>query len=295
MIDKVLQQAASSSLFRLGPRAAAKSGMDSILDAVARKDPAKAQELKEKQEKADSLLNQLAATRKDVNTQRKEAARQKIEQIKAQLKALRFMAGANPKAAAQQAKQLARELSSAVKDYAASGGGMSGIDTAGAGMSAAPAGDAQAAGAASAPAEAPAAATTGEATAVPQASVQDTAGGAKDAEQPGTIATAETREEKTPAAEAQPAPGESEDDAFKREIKRIMQELKNVIEDARRKLRHDAKTEGNGRTMTAERDLNDAGKALAETEKALGQIGMDATGMPGGGIGGLFAAVDISI
>lgn len=63
----------------------------------------------------------------DPSEARKARARQKIEEIKKQLEALRVLAAVNPEAAARQAARLSRELATAVKEYASAGGDTSSL------------------------------------------------------------------------------------------------------------------------------------------------------------------------
>lgn len=80
--------------------------------------------LSKEQQETQDLIQRLEANKKTLSEQQKEAARRKVEQIKAKLEALRFLAASNPEAAAKEAARLARELAAASKQYAnASGGG----------------------------------------------------------------------------------------------------------------------------------------------------------------------------
>lgn len=81
-----------------------------------------AQTLREQQEKAAQSLKLLEAARQDIATQRKDNARRKIDQVRAQLAAVRMMGRGDPKAVARHVARLARELSSASRDYASTGG-----------------------------------------------------------------------------------------------------------------------------------------------------------------------------
>ena len=106
---------------------------------------------------ARAAMEALQQRRTQASDERKAAAKQKIEQLKARLQMLQSMAAADPKGAARLAAQLARELKAAVKEYSAGGGAgfgsIGGADTA----VQAPAPDAEPAAAASASTDAAAA------------------------------------------------------------------------------------------------------------------------------------------
>lgn len=76
---------------------------------------------------ARAAAETLKARSSEASEERKAAARQKIEQLKARLQMLRSMAGIDPKGTARLAAQIARELGAAVKAYAAAGGSPSGV------------------------------------------------------------------------------------------------------------------------------------------------------------------------
>ena len=100
---------------------------DNLLRMIAEKDPDKADAFKQKLEEWNRTADMLKTAKKDFSEQRKAAAREKIEQIKKELQMLQMLAVTNPKAAARRLAQLSRELSAAVKSYAAASAG-SGVD-----------------------------------------------------------------------------------------------------------------------------------------------------------------------
>ena len=103
--------------------AAPKASSDNpLINVLSKSDTAKAQSWRDEQAQTSQLLKQLAASKTTASAERKEAARQKIQQLKAQIQALRMMAQGDPKTVARQAAQLARELASAVREYAGDGG-----------------------------------------------------------------------------------------------------------------------------------------------------------------------------
>lgn len=78
----------------------------------------------EKVRRAQDALDALKQNNAVRKQQRKAAAREKIERLKKELEMLRMSGGlGDPKAIARRAKQIARELGAAAKEYAAAGGG----------------------------------------------------------------------------------------------------------------------------------------------------------------------------
>jgi hypothetical protein len=221
---------------------------------------------------------------KDMGAERKAAAREKVEQIKAKLKMLRLLASVNPKAAARQAAQLAKELAAAVKEYAAAGGGgnlsggggvgsfdadagtVSNVPTAtdgGAGNAAGA--DAAAAGAAVPPT--PDAASTS----IPTENTQgkDAAKHSDDAEKTtteeedaaGDTATSDTQPQAAlqaqVAAARQDAEDKRADTEFANEVKRIKAQLQNILETAKRKLQTSKNKDIHNQIMQGEKALKD--------------------------------------
>ncbi len=137
---KTAAQAAQKQAAAAAPKV---SSSNPLIDVLSKSDPAKAQAWRDEQAQTSQLLKQLAASKTTASAERKEAARQKIQQLKAQIQALRMMAQGDPKTVARQAAQLSRELASAVREYAGSGGGsdMNVSATTGAATNVAPAGD----------------------------------------------------------------------------------------------------------------------------------------------------------
>lgn len=100
-------------------------------DTTAREDRLKAA-AEARLREARAAAETLKARSSQASEDRKAAARQKVEQLKARLQMLRSMATVDPKGTARLAAQLARELGSAVKAYAAAGGNTSGMSATGA-------------------------------------------------------------------------------------------------------------------------------------------------------------------
>jgi hypothetical protein len=77
-------------------------------------------EARAKQGTAEETLAQLQQANRSMATDRKAAAKQKLDQAKARLQMLRMFAG-DPRAMARQAKQIAQEIREAARAYGAAG------------------------------------------------------------------------------------------------------------------------------------------------------------------------------
>lgn len=114
-----------SSLLPPSYSSSAKTGSaraPSLLEALAKRDPEKDHMLDDVQSQLKQTLLSVRSSKSNAKEQAKAAAREKITRLKEQIKTLRMMAGADPKAVAQQAARLAKELAAAIKDYASAGG-----------------------------------------------------------------------------------------------------------------------------------------------------------------------------
>lgn len=97
--------------------------VQSPFSALAKTDPERAQMLQDVQSRLGQALSTARSVKTNSKEQAKAAAREKITRIKDQIKTLRMLAaGSDPKAIAQQAARLAKELAAAVKEYASAGG-----------------------------------------------------------------------------------------------------------------------------------------------------------------------------
>jgi chromosome segregation ATPase len=146
---------------------------DALLGALKKAGATNTEALEEKLAEHKETQAGLEALQRqsDPSEARKARAKQKIAEIKEQLKQLRMLAAINPEAAARQAARLSRELSAAVKEYASAGGDAAAVSGGGTPGSTAPssttaqpaAGEAQqAGGTAASNAAAPTQAGTGE-------------------------------------------------------------------------------------------------------------------------------------
>jgi hypothetical protein len=102
---------------------------DALLGALKKAGATNTEALEKKLAEDKEAKAGLDALRKqaDPSEARKARAKQKIEEIKKQLEALRVLAAVNPEAAARQAARLSRELATAVKEYASAGGDTSSL------------------------------------------------------------------------------------------------------------------------------------------------------------------------
>ncbi len=270
-----IKTAASNTLF--WNASAAKDRSAPFFALVEKSDPDKAAALREERAQVNHLLEQLRSSQKDANEIRKEAARQKIERLKAEIAALRMMASSDPEAVARQATRLARELSAAAKEYAGAGGGgaNSVVVTLGG-------------------ASAPPAVTTAEtssSTKMPQnnAEIENAATTATDVKSVADTQSAKsTAQESTTAnddqstfrekvneqvADANKQAAERQEDAdFVRTVRDLMNQLKQIIKNAQRKMQLE-----NGRSSN--QNVEDAEKALRDTEASLSGISSSALSM----------------
>jgi hypothetical protein len=204
-----------------------------ILDAIAKTDPDKASALREERASADALLQQLQSSRADNSEQRKQKAREKIDRLKAQIQALRFMAAGDPKTVARQAARLARELAQAAREYSGAGGGSDVF---------------------SAPpptAEGLQVATQTETQTATQEQTRAETTATENIPQAGTLSG------QTATAQA--------DAEFVKEASKLLNDLKKIVEDAKRKIQQQ---DGN----RAANDVLQAENSLASAEQSLNGI-----------------------
>ena len=128
--DLLKQRAATPSGTLTGAVSAGRRDpADALLGALKKAGATNTEALEKKLAEDKEAKAGLDALRKqaDPSEARKARARQKIEEIKKQLEALRVLAAVNPEAAARQAARLSRELATAVKEYASAGGDTSSL------------------------------------------------------------------------------------------------------------------------------------------------------------------------
>lgn len=128
--DLLKQRAATPSGTLPGATSAGRQDpADALLGALKKAGATNTEALEKKLAEDKEAKAGLDALRKqaDPSEARKARAKQKIEEIKKQLEALRVLAAVNPEAAARQAARLSRELATAVKEYASAGGDTSSL------------------------------------------------------------------------------------------------------------------------------------------------------------------------
>ncbi|GGD20235.1 hypothetical protein GTQ45_03575 [Pyruvatibacter mobilis] len=128
--DLLKQRAATPSGALTGAESAGRRDpADALLGALKKAGATNTEALEKKLAEDKETKAGLDALRKqaDPSEARKARAKQKIEEIKKQLEALRVLAAVNPEAAARQAARLSRELATAVKEYASAGGDTSSL------------------------------------------------------------------------------------------------------------------------------------------------------------------------
>jgi len=113
-IDRLVQQNTAG--------AKANTAEKSILDSINQTNPEKANALEKRLEDTKQAEAQLRAVGQTMSQSKKASAAEKVKRIKDQIKMLKMMGG-DPKMIARQIAQLARELSSASKEYAEGAGG----------------------------------------------------------------------------------------------------------------------------------------------------------------------------
>ncbi len=199
--------------------------------------------MRQQQTDAKTLLGQLRSSRTDNKEQRKQAARDKVARLKAQIQALRLMAGGDPKAVARQAARLARELSQAAREYAgASVGGSGNILNGGSenGLFAAAPADANALRAEAAAAEAEAKTTE-------------------------NVTLSQDTINKQVASMAEQTADAKADAEFVKDASKLLNDLKKIIEDAKRKIQLE-------KGVVTTPDLLRANNELSSAEKSLNGI-----------------------
>lgn len=221
---------------------------------------------------AKAAAESLSARSSQASEDRKAAARQKVEQLKARLQMLRSMATVDPEGTARVAAQLARELGSAVKAYAAAGGNTAGMSATG--VSAAPAsGEAGVSveGASAAEGGVDAAAAKAPTPAEDQASGNG-AGSGKSAEAGKSTNPYQQAidEQKAQAAEMSRGSGEQKADAdLMAEVRRMAAELKQLVRQATER----AKADDDDAMSPQEAD--ELNKAVASMNQDISQASVD--------------------
>ncbi|MBW7910339.1 MAG: hypothetical protein H3C49_03550 [Alphaproteobacteria bacterium] len=238
-----------SSTGRTSATGGQKQPQRGILDNIAKTDPDKAQKTEERLGALQDTMRQMQQMRQDQSALRKEAARQKIARIKAQIQALKLSMGGDAKANARQLARLARELQQAARAYKAAGG----METSG--------GTSVNARAVITDEGADTAIEATVAGMSPFSAEGIAAGGADEGEN--------AEDGDAPAQDSQKArSGNAEEDrAFAEEARRLQRQIKQMLESQKRRLVTDG-TGGSGDISRAERALRDVERQLSGLETA---------------------------
>ncbi|WP_421730629.1 hypothetical protein [Brevundimonas sp.] len=222
-----------------------------------------------------TALETLKRPQTDAAEERKAAAQKKIEDLKARIRALR-MSGGDPEATARMAAQLARELGSAVKAYAAAGGTSGGGTSSGAGVGAAS--PVVASGSETAGAGAEGAAMTPPDGESPQ-SLSSTEG--DDETPPGDVQTPKDpyrqvieRQQAQAAERARESADKEADRKFATEAKALAAELKAILRQAAEAAKREGNTTVSSDEQTADKAMADVDAALADLSAPMGGIGV---------------------
>lgn len=236
-------------------------------EAAQRRKAAKAKE-------AMATLDTLREQRSSASEEKKAAARKKVDDLKARIRALQMTAVGNPEAMARMAAQLARELGAAVKAYAAAGGSSAGL---GGASAAAPQGDTGETGDA-APNEASAEPTVTDA----EASSGDLAETERRAD--GADKSAATRNDpyrqvierqKAQAAEqARQSADKQADSKFASDAKGLIGRLKAILHQAAEPAKRDGDRTASTEQRTAEKAVTEVEQALGDMEAPMAGIGL---------------------
>lgn len=265
------------------------SSFDQLIDIVAKDDPEQADALREQEHRLRQAQAWLDSTRETVDEARKEAARQKIARLKAELQALRMLANSNPEAAARRAAALARELASAVQEYASAGGEAGAASmTPGVGGPLSTAATAPSLSSPTADTATDAVKASGTVAVPARVNAPPVTASDAGATETATAATAsrdtgpggDTPEERAaalgPSVDAEVdemrrrGATRIEDDTFTREVRQILAALKAIIKAARQTLERDGDPYS--------RDVRDAETAVQEASAVLTDLSSGATG-----------------
>lgn len=243
-----------------------------LQEMLEKNNPVKAQSLRDELAQATQILTQIQSSKTDANEQRRAAAAQKIQKLKAQIEALQMTGINDPKGTARKAAKLARELAEATREYVNAGGepGISGNVSTNAPLSNNPPSEsAQATDNTSAPTV-----TESQSISLSKSISENdiitvalgktsSEEALKDSTGSGHYTTQIRNNIKDRIEQASNLTQSAEEDqAFASEVRRLVSVLKNIIKTAKNKLDRD---EGNADN----KDVTDAEKALAETEKLL--------------------------
>lgn len=225
---------------------------------------------------AKAAVETMKQRRSQASEERKAIARQKVEQLKARLQALRAMASVDPKGTARMAAQLARELGAAVKAYAAAGGTTTGMET-GAAPAAdagapAPGAEAEVGGAQATPGEAGTEAVAATDPAQADGEVDGEARGDKDeGGAPANPYQQAIDEQKAQANETARRSAEKQADTdFMAEVRKLASELKALVRQAVEKKPDDKDAMSPGEAGDLRAMVADMDREIAQATADLG-------------------------
>lgn len=227
-----------------------------IMDRLAAADPDKAAKAEEDLSAMEQAIRQMQQMRSDQKAARKQAAKQKIARIKAQIQALK-LAGGDAEANARKLARLARELASAVRSYKAGGQGEGG-------------GISSVAAVQGADASSPSAAQ-----AVSSVDAASIAADDEGMDFPADVSGGQAAYTAAGQAGAETAAGQNDDDSsdeedaeFAKEARKLKREIKALLEKQKQRMA----AEGGAETQ----DMHRADAALRDVERQLSWLEMPA-------------------
>ncbi len=236
-------------------------------EAAQRRKAAKAKE-------AMATLQTLREQRSSASDEKKAAARKKVEDLKARIRALQMTAVGNPEAMARMAAQLARELGAAVKAYAAAGGSSAGL---GGASAAAPQGEAETASSDEASAEA---GVTQTGVTQPDPSGADPAEAETDASEKPTATRNDPyrqvieRQQAQSAEQARQNADKQADSKIASDVKGLLGQLKAILHQAAAQAKRDGDRTASTEQQSAEKAVTEVTRALSDMETPLAGIGL---------------------
>lgn len=241
-------------------------------DTTAKDKAASADEPVRQAQAALNAIKQSNAARKQ---QRKAEAKAKLERLKKELDALKLMGGGDPKAVARRAAQIARELATTAKEYAAASGkaglalptdgqGASAVDVSAAAGAVAATGTAGGGGTAQVQAEAAATTVTG-------VEARSAEKGEKAAEKTTVIPRSPEEERRATAERFQTIAAERQDRAnqrladnkFAAEVRRLFLQAKAIIQQQRQRAAQDGKDDDEFAHLA--KQVKGAGETIEQT------------------------------
>lgn len=213
-----------------------------------------------------TALQTMREQKSSASDERKAAARKKVEDLKARIRALQMAAVGNPESVARLAAQLARELGAAVKAYGAAGGstaamGGSSISVAGPVATAAPEGEAAAGQAVMVEPATPAPASEADTSDKGAANLRDPYRQVIERQQAQTAEQAHRNADK------------EADSKFAADVKGLAAQLKAILHQAAERAKRDGDRAGSADVQTARKALNQVTDTLGELDASIPNVG----------------------